>query len=122
MRWYFEVLKKYAVFTGRARRKEYWYFVLFNVLISIVLGFIDGVIGTYNPETGFGILGGVYTLAIILPSIAVGLRRLHDTGRSGWWMLIGFVPVIGALVLLYFLVQDSKAGENQYGPWPKLDE
>jgi len=121
MNWYIEVLKKYAVFSGRARRKEYWFFVLFNVLISIVLGFIDGLIGTYNPETGFGILSGVYTLAIILPSIAVGVRRLHDTGRSGWWLLVSFVPVIGALVLLYFLVQDSKAGDNQYGPWPKLD-
>lgn len=121
MNWYIEVLKKYAVFTGRSRRKEYWYFVLFSVLVSIILGVVDGIIGTYNEETGFGILAGVYSLAIILPSIAVAARRLHDIGRTGWWLLIGFIPIIGALVLLMFAVQDSQAGENQYGPWPKLD-
>ena len=119
MSWYLEVLKKYAVFNGRATRGEYWYFALFNVIISIVLLVIDVVIGTYSAEAGLGLLGGVYALAVLIPSIAVGVRRLHDTGRSGWWLLIVLIPLIGAIVLLVFTVQDSKPGENQYGPNPK---
>ena len=85
MNWYLDVLKKYAVFSGRARRKEYWFFVLFNIVISLVLGLIDGVIGSASAETGVGLLGGIYALAILIPTIAVAVRRLHDTGRSGWW-------------------------------------
>ena len=119
MSWYLEVLKKYAVFNGRATRGEDWYFALFNVIISIVLFVIDVVIGTYSAEAGLGLLGGVYALAVLIPSIAVGVRRLHDTGRSGWWLLIVLIPLIGAIVLLVFTVQDSKPGENQYGPNPK---
>jgi uncharacterized membrane protein YhaH (DUF805 family) len=118
MNWYFGVLKKYAVFSGRARRKEYWYFVLFNILIAIVLGIIDGVIGS-STNTGMGLLGGIYTLAVLIPSIAVSVRRLHDTNRSGWWLFIGFVPLIGAIILLVFMVQDSQAGKNRYGSNPK---
>lgn len=119
MNWYLEVLKKYAVFSGRARRKEYWFFVLFNIIISIVLAVIDGVTGSFSPEAGMGLLGGIYTLAVLIPSIAVSVRRLHDTGRSGWWLLIALVPLIGAIVLLVFMVQDSKPGQNQYGANPK---
>jgi uncharacterized membrane protein YhaH (DUF805 family) len=119
MNWYVEALKKYAVFSGRSRRKEYWFFVLFNVLASIVLAAIDGATGSFNPETGMGTLGTIYALAVLLPSLAVSVRRLHDTGRSGWWLLIGLVPVIGAIVLLVFMVQDSKPGENQFGANPK---
>jgi uncharacterized membrane protein YhaH (DUF805 family) len=107
MNWYFEVLRKYAVFKGRARRKEYWMFVLFNIIIGLILGFI-------------GILGTLYMLAVLLPSLAVGVRRLHDAGRSGWWLLIGLVPIIGGIVLLVFFVQDSQPGENEYGPNPKV--
>ena len=81
--WYIEVLKKYTVFSGRARRKEYWFFVLFNVLVSIALTFIDGVTGTLSAESGVGLLSGLYGLAVLVPSIAVGVRRLHDIGRSG---------------------------------------
>ena len=88
MNWYIEVLKKYAVFSGRARRKEYWFFVLFNVIISLVLTVIDAAMGTYDETVGTGILSGVYLLAIFIPSLAVAVRRLHDTGRSGWWNLI----------------------------------
>ena len=84
MNWYIEVLKKYAVFSGRARRKEYWFFVLFNVIISLVLTVIDAAMGTYDETVGTGILSGVYLLAIFIPSLAVAVRRLHDTGRSGW--------------------------------------
>jgi uncharacterized membrane protein YhaH (DUF805 family) len=114
MEWYLAVLKKYAVFQGRARRKEYWYFVLFNFLISLGLGLIDGFLGLTLEGSGFGILGGIYTLAVLIPGIAVGVRRLHDTGRSGWWLLISFIPLIGALVLIYFLVGGSQPGKNQY--------
>ena len=119
MNWYLEVLKKYATFNGRARRKEYWYFALFNFIISIVLMVIDGVTGTLNAEVGIGMLGGIYTLAVLIPSIAVSIRRLHDTDRSGWWLLIVLIPFIGVLVLLVFAVLDSTPGENQFGPNPK---
>jgi uncharacterized membrane protein YhaH (DUF805 family) len=119
MNWYLGVLKKYAEFKGRARRREYWTFVLFNILISIVLAVIDVVTGSFSAERGFGILGGLYALAVIIPSIAVGVRRLHDTNRSGWWLLIGLIPCIGLIVLIIFTVQDSQAGDNQYGPNPK---
>lgn len=113
MEWYLSVLKNYAGFSGRARRQEYWMFLLFNMIIAFVLGFIEGIFG--SP----GIIGMLYSLAVLIPSIAVSMRRLHDTGRSGWWMLIGFIPVLGAIVLLIFFVQDSMQGENQYGPSPK---
>jgi len=119
MNWYLEVFKKYAVFSGRARRKEYWYFLLFNIIISIVLAVIDGVTGTFSAETDMGLLGGLYTLAVLIPGLAVSVRRLHDTDRSGWWLLIYLIPLIGAIVLLVFMVQDSTPGENRYGPNPK---
>ncbi|MGG3927050.1 DUF805 domain-containing protein [Metabacillus fastidiosus] len=113
MHWYLEVLKKYAVFQGRARRKEYWMFTLFNVLISIVLSIIE-VVGDMP-----SILTGIYSLSILLPSLAVTARRLHDIGKSGWWILISLIPLIGAIVLLVFTCQDSEEGSNQYGPNPK---
>jgi uncharacterized membrane protein YhaH (DUF805 family) len=114
MNWYLDVLKnKYATFDGRARRKEYWMFFLVNLIISLVLGFIEGIFG------GPGLLGLLYSLAVLIPSIAVTVRRLHDTGRSGWWILIGLIPVIGWIVLLVFMLMDSQPGSNQYGPNPK---
>ena len=119
MNWYLEVLKKYAVFSGRARRKEYWYFSLFNLLITIVLAVIDGMTGTLIAEANIGLCGGIYALAILIPFLAVSVRRLHDTDRSGWWLLIALIPLIGAIVILVFMVQDSKPNENQYGSNPK---
>jgi uncharacterized membrane protein YhaH (DUF805 family) len=119
MNWYLQALKKYVDFSGRARRKEYWYFVLFNILIGVVLNFVDRAIGTVSASAGVGMLGGIYTLAVLLPGIAVTIRRLHDTSRSGWWCLIVFVPVIGAIVLLIFMLLDSQAEPNAYGPSPK---
>lgn len=113
MNWYLEVLKKYAVFNGRARRKDYWMFFLFNIIIAFVLGFVEGLVG------GPGVIGLLYSLSVLIPGIAVSVRRLHDTERSGWWLLIAFVPIIGAIVLLVFMVQDSKSGQNQYGANPK---
>ena len=119
MNWYLEVLKKYAVFSGRARRKEYWFFVLFNIIIALALTFIDFSTGLYDVESEIGLLSSLYSLAVLVPSIAVTIRRLHDTGRTGWWFLIAFVPIIGAIVLLVFMVFDSTPGDNQYGPNPK---
>jgi len=104
--WYFEVLKKYAVFSGRARRKEYWMFFLVNILVAMVLGFIEGVAGTG------AILSNLYSLALLIPGIAVGVRRMHDTDRSGWWLLLPIVNLI-------FLCQDSQPGPNRFGPNPK---
>lgn len=113
MEWYLKVLKSYAVFQGRARRKEYWMFVLINVIISIILSVIESAAGlsTY--------ISGIYSLLILIPSIAVTVRRLHDTGRSGWWILIGLIPLIGSIILIIFNCQDSQAKDNKYGPNPK---
>jgi len=113
MNWYLDVLKKYAVFEGRARRKEYWMFVLFNIIIGLALMLLEGRIGAG------GILSMVYSLAVLVPSLAVSVRRLHDTDRSGWWLLIGIIPLIGGIILLIFMVGDGVPGENQYGPDPK---
>ncbi len=119
MNWYLEALRKYATFEGRARRKEYWFFILFNVLAVVVLGIIDVVLGTSSKETGLGLLSGLYLLAVLLPALAVTVRRLHDTDRSGWWILIEFIPLIGGLVLLIFTLLDSTPGSNRFGPSPK---
>jgi uncharacterized membrane protein YhaH (DUF805 family) len=119
MNWYIKVLKNYAVFEGRAQRAEYWFFQLFNIIATIVLTTIDAMMGSISPEAGVGVLSGLYGLAIIVPNVAVTARRLHDTGRSGWWQLIMLVPLIGLIVLLVFLVMDSKPGDNEYGPNPK---
>ena len=119
MNWYLGALKKYATFEGRARRKEYWFFVLFNVLAIIVLEILDVVLGTFSQETGFGLLSGLYAIAVLLPSLAVTVRRLHDTDRSGWWILINFIPLIGAFVLLIFTLLDGTPGSNRFGPSPK---
>ena len=114
MNWYIDALKKYAVFSGRARRKKYWYLALFNIIITFVLAAFDAVTGSFSKEAGIGLMDSIYDLAILIPSIAVTVRHLHDTGRSGWWMLIGLIPLIDAIVLLVFTVQDSKSGQNQY--------
>ena len=110
---YLNVLKtKYAAFDGRARRKEYWGFTIINISIAIILGIIGGIIK-------FTFLSVIFWLAVLLPSIAIGVRRLHDIGKSGWWLLIALVPIVGALYLLYLMVQDSNPGDNQYGANPK---
>ena len=118
MNWYLAVLQNYADFGGRARRREYWYYFLFNMLIAMALGFIEGMLGLYR-NSGLSVFAGLYSLVVLIPSLAVGARRLHDTGRSGWWQLIALIPILGGLVLLVFLVQDSQPGDNAYGPNPK---
>jgi uncharacterized membrane protein YhaH (DUF805 family) len=118
MQWYLKVLRQYADFTGRARRTEFWMFTLVNIGVSLVLALIDNfVIGT--SATGFGVLGGIYSLAVLVPSLAVGARRLHDTGRSGWWQLIAIIPIIGWIMLIVFWALDGVRGANQHGPNPK---
>ena len=119
MNYYIEVLKKYAVFNGRARRKEYWMFVLFSIIIGIVLRIIDNLIGLDEGSFTTVLLSSLYSLAVLIPSLAVSVRRLHDTNRSGWWLFISLVPFVGPIVLLMFLVTDSHPDENQYGPNPK---
>lgn len=114
MNWYLEVVKKYAVFDGRARRTEYWMFTLFNVLIMLGLTILE--VGLFD---GPGVLANLYTLAVLLPSIGVAIRRLHDTGRSGWWLLIVLVPLVGWIVFLVFAVLEGDPGSNAYGPNPK---
>ncbi len=118
MSWYIGALKQYAVFSGRAQRAEFWWFVLFNVIVSVVLSLIDRVLGT-TAGANIGILSSIYSLAVLIPSLAVAVRRLHDTGRSGWWLLIGLVPFIGWIALIIFYVQDGTQGTNQHGPDPK---
>jgi len=113
MNWYIDVLKKYAVFTGRARRTEYWMFVLFNILVILVVGFLDNRLGTG------GILGVLYSLGVLLPSLGVAIRRLHDTDRSGWWLLICLVPLVGCIILFIFMVLEGTPGDNRFGPNPK---
>ena len=119
MSWYLIALKKYAEFSGRSRRKEYWFFVLFYILLTIVFTFVDVMTGLFDPVAAIGLFSGVFALAMLIPALAVSVRRLHDTDRSGWWFLINFIPLIGAIVFLVFTVQDSKPGENQYGSNPK---
>ena len=114
MSWYVHVIKNYVNFTGRARRKEYWMFVLFNLIFALILGFVNGLIFGETP-----VLPIIYMLFIILPAIAVSIRRLHDIGKSGWWYLIQLVPLVGSIWLLVLTVTAGNVGENQYGPDPK---
>jgi len=116
MNWYLHVLRNYAQFNGRSRRSEYWYFLLFNLLVAVLLGFADGVL---RKIVGFGMLGMLYSLVVLVPGIAVSIRRLHDTDRSGWWLLLALVPLVG-LVLIWFMAEDSHGGTNRYGHDPKL--
>jgi len=122
MNWYIKVLKQYADFSGRARRKEFWMFALFNFLIALALALIMGF-GTASKSSGLATIGIIlyvgYALSIIIPSLAVCVRRLHDVGRSGWWYFINFVPFVGVIILLIWFCTDSQEGENKWGANPK---
>ena len=111
MKWYLKVLTNYAVFNGRARRKEYWMFILFNSIVAFVLGFIEGMLDI-APSTDESILGGIYSLIVFVPSLAVAVRRMHDVGKSGWFCLI---PIYNFILV----VSEGDKGDNQYGPDPK---
>ncbi len=112
MDYYLSVLKKYAVFDGRAHRKEYWMFTLINIVISIALQLLDNVLGVYFLEI-------IYGLAVLIPGAAVTVRRLHDTDKVGWWVFVVLIPILGWLVLLYFMILEGDAGQNRFGPSPK---
>ena len=111
MEYFVRALKKYAEFSGRATRTEYWMYALFYIIFYIVASLIDELLDTY-------FITSILSLALVIPSISVAARRLHDTGRTGWWQLISLIPLIGIIVLIVFLVQDSHE-DNEYGPNPK---
>ncbi|MFZ2207894.1 MAG: DUF805 domain-containing protein, partial [Porticoccaceae bacterium] len=111
MKWYLDVLKKYAVFTGRARRKEYWMFFLFNIIVAFVIGFVGGILQELL-HVNMAFISVSYTLAIVIPSISVAVRRMHDTGHSGWWVIVPIANII-------FLFVNGEPQENRFGPDPK---
>lgn len=115
MNWYLLALRKYADFSGRSRRREFWMFVLVNVIIGAIVSLIDRAIGTY-------VLSTIYGLALIIPAFAVGARRLHDINRTGWWQLLPVIPIVGIIILIVWWAKDSNPGPNQYGPNPKFAE
>jgi uncharacterized membrane protein YhaH (DUF805 family) len=119
MKWYFQVLRKYAVFAGRARRKEYWIFCLIQAVIIFTLRRIDFRMEIFDPDSRVGLIHALYTFATFIPFLAVTVRRLHDTNRSGWWCFLIYFPLIGFIPGLIFMTEDSQPGENQYGPNPK---
>jgi len=121
MSWFLMALKKYVTFDGRSQRSEYWFFVLFSVIFSIVATLIDQMTGSYSPANGMGLLSGILGLFLFLPSLSVAVRRLHDTDRSGWMILICLIPLIGAIWFLFLMVFDSTPGNNRFGPNPKGD-
>ena len=130
MEYYLKVLRNYAVFSGRARRKEYWMFVLFNLIFAVVAMIIDRLLGsTFKMDLGngpqalpYGYVYLFYMLAVFIPGLAVAVRRLHDVGKSGWFFLIVLIPLIGGIWLLVLFCTDGVPGENQYGPNPKAGD
>ena len=117
MSWYFKVLQKYAVFQGRAHRTEYWMYTLVNFIIAVILIILSAKTGT-SADNGVSVLFIIYQLAIFIPTLAVTVRRLHDTDRSGWWILIGFVPIIGGIWLFILMILSGTPGHNRFGPEP----
>lgn len=119
MSWYLAAVRKYAVFSGRARRMEYWMFSLVNLVIGFALVIAQFSMSGVGRTSTMTLLFGLYWIAMFLPSLGVTVRRLHDTGRSGWWLLIALVPLLGSIALLVFMVQEGTSGSNDYGPNPK---
>ena len=116
--WAKRPLQKYAEFTGRASRPEYWWFVLAQIVVMLVAMFLDSMLGTDIGDSGYGFIYLGVALALLVPAIAVGVRRLHDTDRSGWWLLLAFIPIVGAIILIVFMASEGNKGDNQYGPPP----
>jgi uncharacterized membrane protein YhaH (DUF805 family) len=112
MNWYLKVMKNYFNTSGRARRTEYWMYFLVYLVILILASLLDAL-------GGLGLIGGLVALAHLVPSITVGVRRLHDIGRSGWWLLIALVPLIGWIIALYWAAKEGDAQDNAYGSNPK---
>jgi uncharacterized membrane protein YhaH (DUF805 family) len=115
------VLSKYATFSGRAQRSEFWWWILFVFILQIVLQIIDNAVLGFDTVSGdsVGPLSGIATLALLIPNLAVGARRLHDTGRSGWWQLLVLIPLIGAIILLIWYASKGEEGTNKYGAPPR---
>lgn len=122
MNWYLKVLREYANFSGRARRKEYWMFILFNFLLGTGAVILDNILGIANEHLGYGALYLIYCLLTLIPGVAVAVRRLHDVGRSGWWLLIALIPLVGAIVLVVFFVIEGQPHSNNWGENPKIGE
>ncbi|UAX41279.1 DUF805 domain-containing protein [Pasteurella canis] len=121
MNWYLTVLKNYATFSGRARRKEFWMYSLIHFLIISALVFIDINLGTFDIEKKTGLISSIYVLATFLPTLAVSARRLHDINYSGWWVLLNIIP-IGSLLVLIFCGFKGTSGSNRFGQDPKAHE
>ena len=117
--YYTKCFANYADFQGRARRMEYWSFTLFNSIFSVVAIILDNLMGIAIPEVGYGPIYGLFVLLSLVPGFAVFVRRLHDTGRSGWYFLIAFIPLVGTILLFVWLFTDSKPETNKWGPNPK---
>ncbi len=120
MNWYLHALRKYAVFNGRARRKEYWFFYLFFTIFVLLALLLDVMLGTFSMEFEIGLLSSCFSIAMVVPYIAVSVRRLHDTNRSGGWFLLQFIPIVGTIWFLILVILDGQAGENRFGADPKL--
>jgi len=121
--WYIKAMKQYVDFSGRARRKEYWMFYLFNMVFFVLTMILDNLLGTtfeiLGESLGYGWFYMIYAFAVFLPSLAVGVRRLHDIGKSGWFYLIGLIPFVGAIILLVWFCTNSQFGANKWGANPK---
>ena len=120
MNWYLKVLKQYSDYSGRARRKEYWMFFLFNMIFAICAAVLDNVLGlTFKQGIPYGFLYLIYALFMFIPGLAVAVRRLHDVGKSGWWYFIALVPLIGGIWLIVLFATEGTRGNNEYGADPK---
>lgn len=119
MEWYIKVLQNYVNFNGRARRKEYWMFALFNILFLFCAVIVDNLTELNFDYMDYGLITVLYNLFVFLPSMAVAVRRLHDIGKSGFMILVGLIPVIGSIWLIVLLLTDSEYATNEYGPNPK---
>lgn len=109
------ITQKYATFSGRATREEFWMYILFLILAAIVVAGVDIAFGTFGGQYGTGLFSSLFDLALLLPTLAVMVRRLHDTDHRGWWVLVLLIPLVGWLVLLYFFGKASDEGENRFG-------
>lgn len=119
MEWMMMPLQRYADFSGRSRRKEYWMFFLFVIIVALVLGIVEGVLGLTGMIGPYGPLTALFLLGIIIPGIAVQVRRFHDQDKTGWFVLLGLIPIVGGLIVLVFMCLEGTRGPNQYGPDPK---
>lgn len=123
IKWYMKALRNYAGFEGRSVRSEFWYFVLGNFILGLIASFVDLALGTDNiGDVQIGLVGSLLSLALLIPGWAVGCRRLHDIGRSGWWQLIGLIPIVGWILVIVWWATDGERGPNRYGPDPRNEE